>query len=111
MAGRLLLIALLFGSGLCGCAPVNPWRSWNPNVAISDAEHDIAVGKIRFCYVGGPASHAPGLPAGSASIVSRYPHRKLGLQSRSRGRHYEERLEYASRYNAWMWGYVSNERR
>ncbi len=77
-------------------------------MAVSDAEHDIAMNRIGFYYVGGPASHAPGLPPEAVAIVRRYPRHPIGLQGHWQDRHYANREEYARRYNSWMWDYVSN---
>ena len=88
-------------------------KRWNPQSAAADAERDIASSKIRFAYVGGIASHAPGLPSDHRTwlvVLYRYPHLDVGPQGCDQDEHYSEREEYARRYNQRMWSYVSRHR-
>jgi hypothetical protein len=93
---------------LCSCAYVGALQTWNPGRAATDAEHDIAAGNIRFAYIGGYASHAPGLPEGSYRIVIRYPRFEVGPQGCIQDNGSDVRADYARRYNARMWTYVSS---
>jgi hypothetical protein len=104
MISRSLLLTLA-ASCFCGCAYLGALQTWNPGRAASDAEHDIATGNIRFCYIGGAASHAPGLPY---SAVSRYPRLEVGPQGCMQDNGSDVRADYARRYNARMWKYVSS---
>jgi len=85
--------------------------TWNPIRATSDADHDIAVGNVRFAYIGGIVSHAPGVPADSFDIVSRYPHFEVGPQGCNQDNGSGVRAKYAWKYNARMWAYVSSHQR
>ena len=93
---------------LCGCAYVGALQEWNPSRAGGDADRDIAAGNIRFAYIGGRASYAPGLPDGSYHIVSRYPRLAVGPQGCIQDNGFDIRSDYARRYNARMWTYVSS---
>ncbi|MEY2536268.1 MAG: hypothetical protein QOG67_8 [Verrucomicrobiota bacterium] len=106
MTFRLLVaLATLF---ICGCAYVGAVQTWNPTRADSDAECDIATGNIRFAYIGGITSYAPGLPDGSYRVVGRYPHLEVGPQGCMQDNDFDVRAAYARRYNARMWKHVSN---
>lgn len=79
-------------------------QTWNPATAVADADRDIALHKIRFCYVGGIVSHAPGLPPKGYAVAADYPQIAVGPQSCiQHHRQFETNTEYASRYNARMW--------
>ena len=93
---------------LCGCSYVGALWTWNPARAASDADHDIAAGKIQFVYIGGLASHAPGLPSGSYDVISRYPRLMIGPQGCNQDNGSGVRANYAWKYNARMWAYVSS---
>src|SRR6266404_7981641 len=43
-----------------GCSSIS--SRWNPDAAVTDAEHDIASRHLRFAYVGGFVPSAPGVP-------------------------------------------------
>ena len=84
-------------------------QTWNPERAVGDAERDIAAGKIQFAYIGGRASYPPGLPDGvSFAAVRRYPRLAVGPQGCDQDNTFDTRKEYARRYNARMWAYVSS---
>jgi hypothetical protein len=91
----------------CSCAYVGALQTWDPTRAAGDAERDIAANDIRFAYIGGRASYAPGLPEGSYHVVSRYPRLAVGPQGCEQDDGFDVRKEYARRYNARMWAYVS----
>src|ERR1700730_19203281 len=96
---------------LVGCAYLGALQTWNPSRAASDAEHDIAVHKIRFAYVGGRASYPPGLPDDSGKVVRRYPILEVGEQGCMPDDGFDIRERYASTSNARMWQYVSSLQR
>ena len=83
-------------------------RSWDPKTAFADAERDIASGNIRFCYVGGYVSHAPGVPDRALAILARYPRVAVGPQGCIQDEQAPIRAEYARRFNVRMWTYVSS---
>ena len=91
----------------CGCAYVGALQTWNPARADHNAERDIAAHNIRFAYVGGRAPRAPGLPEGSYATLSRYPRLEVGPQGCDQDAGCDVRDDYARRYNARMWRYVS----
>ena len=93
---------------LCGCAFVGALQTWNPARAASDADHDIATGNIRFAYIGGAATHAPGLPEDSYGIIRRYPRFPVGPQGCMQDNGCDVRAADARRYNVRMWAYVSS---
>src|SRR5438128_4135418 len=82
-----------------GDASAGALQRWNPSRAASAAEHDIAAGKIRFAYIGGRVSHAPGLPWDSYDTVVRYPRLAVGPQGCIQDDGYDVRAEYACKYN------------
>ncbi len=102
------LMGILFGCFLYGCA-TRP----NPDTAVTDAERDIAAGKIGFCYVGGFAPFAPGVPEGEDAfgILSRYERIAIGPQGCVQDEYFPILAAYARRYNERMWRYVYSERR
>jgi hypothetical protein len=89
-------------------------HTWDPAVAVADADRDIAAGRVRFCFIGGYASYAPGLPDQAARLVSSYPHIAVGpqgcVQSAQDLANHLVYTEYARRYNLHMWAYVSTRR-
>ena len=87
-------------------------RTWDPSTAVADADRDIAAGRIRFAYIGGYVSHAPGLPEGPATLktLERYRHLDVGPQGCILDEHSAARAQYARRYNQVMWRYVSKQR-
>jgi hypothetical protein len=110
MIVRVLLSALALASLSC-CAQIGALHTWNPAQARGDAERDIAAGRIRFAYIGGRASYPPGLPSGSGDIVRQYPRLAVGPQGCEQDSGFDIRAEYARRYNARMWTYVSSHPR
>ncbi len=108
---RVLIAAALAVFCLAGCAMVDAAHTWNPLVAAGDAERDIASGHIRFCFVGGRAPRAPGVPDGSYQVVRRYPRVAVGPQGCIQDQGSDIRFEYARRYNVRMWHHVSRMQR
>jgi hypothetical protein len=96
---------------LCSCAYVGALQTWSPSRAPNDAERDIAANNIRFAYVGGRASHAPGLPEDAFRVIRRYPHLPVGPQGCDQDNSFDIRAEYARRYNVRMWQHVSRMQR
>jgi hypothetical protein len=87
-------------------------HAWNPASAAMDAQRDLALGRIRFAYVGGYVSSAPGVPEDPATLtlLARYHRLEVGPQGCIQDEHSFERSEYARRYNQVMWSYVSKQR-
>jgi hypothetical protein len=86
-------------------------QSWNPLTATAAAERDIASGNIRFCFVGGRAPIAPGIPDGAYPVVAHYARIAVGDQGCIQDQGSDIRWEYARRYNVQMWQHVSRMRR
>lgn len=76
----------------------------NPANAVRDAERDIAAHKIRFCYVGGFAPYAPGVP--QSNVMKEYGRIAVGDQGCTPDNHSAENVEYAEKYNQRMWTYL-----
>jgi hypothetical protein len=107
-----ILAASLFVFAVGSCASPPPPTSaitlWDAALAAADAERDIASSNIRFAYVGGIGSYAPGLTVERRVLVLyRYPHLAVGPQGCDQDEYHAERAEYARRYNQRMWRYVS----
>jgi hypothetical protein len=108
-----ILLAVVTTLVLSGAAPAKEARHWDPNTAVVDAQRDIEAGHIRFAYIGGIASHAPGLPDDHHTwliVLHNYPRLEVGPQGCDQDDHFRERSEYARRYNQHMWSYVSKHR-
>jgi len=88
---------------------INATQTYNPLVASKDAKRDIASGKIGFCFVGGRCPIAPGIPDGAYQVINRYPRISIGPQGCYQDQGSDIRFEYARRYNAQMWSYVSQK--
>ena len=102
MTKRTLFVVLVIALCLSGRATLEGRHTWDPAVAVTDAERDIAAGRIRFCYIGGYASHAPGLPEGAFRRIGRFPRVAIGPQGCIQDEHSPARAEYARRYNVRM---------
>ena len=106
-----VVIAMFLAAATISCAA--PPTRWSPQSAAADAQHDIAAGRIRFAYIGGRASYAPGLPKDGQSwlyAVRHYPRLEVGPEDCMQDEHFSERREYAERYNRVMWSYLSKRR-
>jgi hypothetical protein len=108
-----VIAACVFASIVATCASPPPSyavKRWNPASAVADAERDISSHNIRFAYIGGIASYAPGLPDDRHTwlvVLRRYPHLEIGPQGCDQDDYFAERKEYATRYNQRIWRYVS----
>jgi hypothetical protein len=114
MIARIIAVACLFVSiSSHASPPTNTISRWNPQSAATAAQRDIAAGRIRFAYIGGIASYAPGLPQDSHTwlfVLHRYPQLQVGPQGCDQDQYFAERKAYATRYNHVMWSYVSKHR-
>lgn len=97
-----IAIALLSCLWLCGCATTR-----DPGNAIRDAERDIAAHNIRFCYIGGWAPYAPGVP--QSNVIMQYGRIAVGDQGCIQDRHSSDNAEYAEKYNQRMWKYLLSQ--
>jgi hypothetical protein len=106
MIMRIMVVILMLGS-LVGCATGG---RWNPASAVADADRDIASSRFRFAYVGGFVQSTPGLPDAAYKVLGEYGRLKIGPQGCDQDKYFEQRIEYASRYNLRMWSYASNHK-
>src|SRR6266446_2183836 len=105
---RPLRVSAIFASIWLGsCAALCAAQTWNPLTALAAADSDIAAGWIRFCFVGGRAPVAPGLPDGAYAVIGRYARIEVGPQGCIQDSDSDIRWEYARRYNIRMWRHVS----
>jgi hypothetical protein len=107
-----VVVATLVATVVTGCASPSTATvtRWNPHSAVSDAQRDIAAGHIRFAYIGGRESYAPGLPEDGHTwlyVLHHYPQLEVGPQDCEQDQYFAERKAYATRYNHVMWSYVS----
>jgi len=79
-------------------------------MAIADVESDIAQKKMRFCFIGGYATHAPGPPDGAFAEIFRYPRIAVGPQGCILNEHSRADADYAVRHNARMWQFLIGKR-
>ena len=107
MTTRLIVTAVV-STSLAICCPSRAQHAWDPAKAASDAERDIAHENVKFCYVGGVASLAPGLPQkGGYAVAADYPKILVGPQGCTQiEKDYKNNLEYATRYNTRMWKFL-----
>jgi hypothetical protein len=98
---RVLNVVLL---GLC-CVAAEP--TWNPADAVKEAEQDIRAGHIKFYWAGSIASRPIGVPF---EVAKNYPRADAGVGCVTNDLPLRERQEeYARRYNAKMFAYVSQK--
>ena len=109
MIARVATFAAIVVLSLSASTYAGAQQSWSPSRAESDAEQNIAARHIRFAYIGGRASHAPGLPDAASSVIRRYPRLPVGPQGCIQDQSFNRRAEYARRYNRRMWRHVSHE--
>jgi hypothetical protein len=95
-----------------GCVSPSRSKVWNSASAAADAQRDLAAGRVRFAYVGGYVSRAPGVPEDPATLalLERYHRLEVGPQGCIQDEHRFERAEYARRYNRVMWSYLFKQR-
>ena len=105
---RPLIVATVFASvWLAGCAVLSSAQIWDPMSAVAAADRDITAGRIRFCFVGGRAPVAPGVPDHAYAVMRRYPRIPVGPQGCIQDSGSDTRWDYARRYNIRMWRHVS----
>lgn len=105
---RALFISSLLALSCSVCALDGKKQNWNPSVAVKDADRDFAASQIRFCYIGGRASHAPGIPNWANPVVQGYPRLEVGPQGCDQDNKFSVRKEHARRYNECMWLHLSH---
>ena len=98
---RVLSIGLL--AGLCIAAE----PTWNSADAVKEAEQDIRTGHIKFYWAGSIASRPIGVPF---EVAKNYPKADAGNGCVTNDIPLRERQEeYARRYNAKIYAYVTQK--
>src|SRR6266436_1249841 len=98
---RILAVAIV--AGLCIAAD----PTWNPADAVKEAEQDIRSGHIKFYWAGSIASMPVGVPV---EVAKKYPQANAGIGCVTHDIPLRERQqEYARRYNAKMFAYISQK--
>ena len=101
------IASIVVVSSLVMCCPSQAQQVWDPAKAVSDAEREIARQNVKFCYVGGIASHAPGLPPKGFAVARDYPKIEVGPQGcTQKEADFKINSEYATRYNTRMWDFL-----
>ena len=94
-----LLFVLL--AGLC----VASEPGWNPADAVKEAEQDILSGHIKFCWADSVGVGSVGVPM---EVAKKYPRANAGIGCVTNDVPLRERQEeYARRYNAKIYAYIS----
>lgn len=102
-----LVTSIVFVALFASPEPLRAQQTWNPATAVADADRDVVRNKVRFCFVGGIVSHAPGLPPKGYAVAGDYPKIAVGPQGcTQREEDYKINIEYATRYNARMWKFL-----
>src|SRR5690242_7185318 len=97
IARLVLVISIAAVATNCAAPSTATITRWNPASAVADAQRDIASGHIRFAYVGGRASYAPGLPEGGEDwlfVLHHYPQLEVGPQDCEQDAYFSERKDY-----------------
>ena len=99
----LSVLALALAAGFCVAAePI-----WNPADALKEAEQDIRTGRITFYWSGSVASMPVGVPI---EVAKKYPKANAGVCCVTNDIPLRERQEeYARRYNAKIFIYISQK--
>jgi len=87
------------------CVGAEP--TWNPADAVKEAEQDIHTGHIKFYWAGSVASFPVGVPF---DVAKKYPKADAGNGCVTNDIPLRERQqEYARRYNAKIYTYISQK--
>ena len=98
----ILTLALVAGC----CVAAEP--TWNPADAVKEAEQDIRTGHIKFYWGRSIASRPVGVPI---EVAKKYPQANAGIGCVTNDIPFRERQEeYARRYNAKIYAYISQKR-
>jgi len=101
---RILRILVLALAAAC-CVAAEP--TWNPADAVKEAEQDIRTGHIKFYWSGSIASMPVGVPI---EVAKKYPKANAGVGCVTNDIPLRERQEeYARRYNAKIFAYVTQK--
>ena len=100
----LRILALTLAAGVCiGADP-----TWNPDNAVKEAEQDIRSGHIKFYWSGSFASMPVGVPI---DVAKKYPKADAGNGCVTNDIPLREgQQEYARRYNAKIYAYITQKR-
>jgi len=97
------MLALAFVPACCiGADP-----TWNPADAVKEAEQDIRAGHIKFYWAGSVGVGPVGVPM---EVAKKYPRADAGIGCVTNDVPLRERQEeYARRYNAKIYAYISQK--
>ena len=99
----LLIVGLVITAGLCIAAG----PTWNPADAVKEAEQDIRSGHIKFYWAGSVGVGPVGVPM---EVAKKYPRADAGVGCVTNDIPLRERQEeYARRYNAKIYAYVTQK--
>jgi hypothetical protein len=96
-------LALTLAAGVCIAAD----PTWNPADAVKEAEQDIRSGRIKFYWAGSVGVGPVGVPM---ELAKKYPRADAGVGCVTNDVPLRERQEeYARRYNAKIYAYVTQK--
>ena len=101
---RLCTLIFVLLAGFCVAAD----PTWNPADAVKEAEQDIRLGHIKFYWAGSVGVGPVGVPM---EIAKKYPRADAGVGCVTNDIPLRERQEeYARRYNAKIYAYITQKR-
>ena len=104
---RVMKILTVLGSALVAVVCIAADPTWNPADAVKEAEQDIRSGYIKFYWSGSIASFPVGVPF---DVAKKYPKADAGNGCVTNDIPLRERQqEYARRYNAKIYAYISQK--
>ena len=97
------ILALAFVADCCIAAE----PTWNPADAVKEAEQDIRSGNIKFYWAGSVGVRPVGVPF---EVAKKYPRADAGVGCVTNDIQLRERQEeYARRYNAKIYAYITQK--
>lgn len=98
------IVGLVITARLCIAAE----PTWNPADAVKEAEQDIRSGHIKFYWAGSIGVGPVGVPM---EVAKKYPRADAGVGCVTNDIPLRERQEeYARRYNAKIYAYITQKR-
>ena len=98
-----IVCSLILALAAACCVAAEP--TWNPADAVKEAEQDIRSGHIKFYWAGSVGVGPVGVPM---EVAKKYPRVDAGVGCVTNDIPLRERQEeYASRYNAKIYAYVT----
>jgi hypothetical protein len=104
---RVMKILNVLGSALVAVVCIAADPTWNPADAAKEAEQDIRTGHIKFYWSGSIGVRPVGVPL---EVAKKYPRADSGVGCVTNDIPLRERQEeYARRYNAKIYAYISQK--